>query len=54
MDEKYFDESRVKFHKDFLKKLKLVFNVPQFIPIEIKKKIQQVGLENGFFDNCED
>ena len=44
MDEKYFDESRVKFHKDFLTKLKLVF----------KKKIQQVGLENGFFNNFED
>ena len=44
MDEKYFDESRVKFHKDFLTKLKSVFNVPQFVTHKFRKNIQQIGL----------
>ena len=54
MDEKQFEESKVKFHKDLSTKFKSEFNVPQFISLEIKKKIQQVGSENGFFNNCED
>ena len=47
IDEKYFDENEVKFHKYFLTECKSELNVPQFVPLKIKKNIQQVGLEDG-------
>ena len=49
MDEKYFEESKVKFHKYLSTNFKSEFNVPQFIPLEAEKNIQQVGLEYGLF-----
>ena len=39
MDEKYFDELKVKYHKDFLMICNSEFKVPQFIPLKTKKKI---------------
>ena len=49
IDEKYFDALKVKFPKYFPTKFKSQFNVPRFIPLEVKKKIQQVGLEYLLF-----
>ena len=45
IDEKRFNESKVKLPKDSLTEYKTKFNVPQFIPLEAEKNIQQVGLE---------
>ena len=45
----YFDESKVKFTKQFLTECETECNVPQFIPHKVKKKIQKVGLKYGLF-----
>ena len=49
IDEKYFDESKLKFPKYFLTEFRTELNVHQFIPLEVKKNIQQVGIEYGLF-----
>ena len=49
IEDDYFDESNVKFSKEFLMKCKAVDNVPQLIPYDVKKKIQQVGLKFALF-----
>ena len=55
IEDEYIDKSKVKLPKQFLKKCKAEYNVPQFIPHEVKKKIQQNGLEYGLFSQiCED
>ena len=46
IDDEYFEQSDVKFTKEFLIKCKKQFNETHFIPVEVKKK-QQVGLEHG-------
>ena len=43
----YLNESKVKFPIESPIKCRAEFNVPQFIPHDVKKNIQQVGLENG-------
>ena len=47
MEDYYFNESKVKFPKEFLTKFKAENNVTQLIPHEVKKNIQQVGLKYG-------
>ena len=49
INEIYFNESKLKLPKDFLKKSRTEFNVLQFIPLKVKKKIQQVDIEYGLF-----
>ena len=49
IEDDYFDESNVKFLEQFLTKCITEFNIPPFIPREVKKKTQQVGLEYGLF-----
>ena len=48
IDNKYFEQSGVKFFKEFILKWKIEYNVSHFIPVEVKKPIQQVGIEHGF------
>ena len=45
----YFEQSDVKFPREFLLKFKRDYNVPHFIPVEVKKSIQKVGIEHYFF-----
>ena len=51
IDDDYLYESEVKFTKEFLTKFKAEFNIPQFIPHNVKKNIQQVGLEYWLFSH---
>ena len=46
---KYFKLSDVESPEEFLLKCKQEFNVSYFIPIDVKKSIQQIGLEYGLF-----
>ena len=50
IDDEYFEQSNVKFTKEFLIKCKKQFNETHFIPVEVKKK-QQVGLEHGLLSH---
>ena len=52
IEDYYFNESKVKFPKEFLMKYKMEYNVPQFIPYAVKKNIQQVGLKYGLSSKC--
>ena len=53
IDDEYFKQLYVDFPKDFILKYKQEFNVSNFISIDVKNKIQQIGLEYGlFFSNC--
>ena len=45
----YFEKSKVKSPKEFLTKFRTEYNAPQFIPHEVKNKIQQIGLKNVLF-----
>ena len=49
IEDEYFDDSKVKSPKEFLTKCISEYNVPRFIPLEVKKKIQQVVIEYGLF-----
>ena len=46
IEDKYSDESKVKPPKYLLTKCRTELNVTHFIPLEVNKNIQQVGLEN--------
>ena len=45
IDDKYFKQSYYEFPKEVPLKYKQEFNVSHFIPVHIKKAIQQIGLE---------
>ena len=49
IEDECFDESKVKFPKEFLTKCRTEFNFPQLIPLKVKKLIQKVGLEYELF-----
>ena len=49
IEDEYFDDSKVKSPKEFLTKFISEYNVPRIVPLEVKKKIQQVGIEYGLF-----
>ena len=47
-DDEYFKQSDVKFTKEFLLKFRKEVNVSHFIPVDVKKSIQQIGFEYIF------
>ena len=49
IEDDYFDELQLKSQREFPKKCKVEYTVPQFIPHEFINKIQQVRIEYGFF-----
>ena len=49
IDDEYFKQSDVMFPKEFMLKYKQDFNISHFIPVDARKIIQQIGLENGLF-----
>ena len=51
IDDQYFKQTDVKFPKYFLIKWKLYHNVYNFIPVDVKKTFQQIGLEHGLFSH---
>ena len=53
IDDEYLKQLYVDFPKEFILKYKQEFNVSNFIPVDVKNKIQQIGLEYGlYFSNC--
>ena len=50
-DDEYFKQSDIDFPKEFLLKFRTYFNVSHFIPADVKKAIQQIGIEYGLFSH---
>ena len=54
IEDGHLDESSVNFPEEFLTNCIMEYNVPQFIPLEVKKEIQQVCIKYGLFSQIVD
>ena len=51
VEDNYFEQYDVNFLKQFLIIFKVQYNDSHLIPVEVKKSIQQAGIEHGLFSH---